>query len=214
MVAAPARVRPAQKGERGAQAPTRPGEYGLTSYGREFRVHWRALAGATLGLGSGLSINGYVHSILAPYLLTDFGWSKAQLALIGSIYILGMISIPLAGRVADVIGARKAILFGLIFYPLSWVGMSMMTGDIRLYYAINVLQLLLCATTTTTVYCRVVAERFTAARGIALGIMACGPAIAGAVGAPVFAEYVSVHGWRAGAVLPSSAGWRASSPCC
>lgn len=172
----------------------------MTSYGKEFRVNWRALTGATLGLGSGLSINGYVHSILAPYLLTDFGWTKAQLALIGSIYIIGMFSIPLAGRIADVIGARKAILFGLIFYPLSWVGLSMMTGDIRLYYAINILQLLLCATTTATVYCRVVAERFTTARGIALGIMASGPAIAGAIGAPVLAEYVSAHGWRAGAV--------------
>ncbi|MET0364747.1 MAG: MFS transporter [Sphingobium sp.] len=170
------------------------------SYAREFRVNWRALAGATLGLGSGLSINGYTHSIIGPYLLAEFGWTKAQFALIGSIYILGMISIPLSGRMADVIGARVAILFGVLLYPLSWIAMSMIGGDIRLYYAINIFQLLLCSTTTTTVYSRVVAERFTSARGIGLGIMACGPAIAGAVGSPILAQYVASHGWRAGAL--------------
>ncbi|MFT3964835.1 MAG: MFS transporter [Sphingobium sp.] len=169
------------------------------SYAREFRVNWRALAGATLGLGSGLSINGYVHSILGPYLLEEFGWTKAEFALIGSIYILGMISIPLSGRLADVAGARAAILAGVALYPVSWIALSMMGPDIRLYYAINIFQLLLCSTTTTTVYSRVVAERFTAARGIGLGIMACGPAIAGAVGSPILADYVAAHGWRAGA---------------
>lgn len=169
-------------------------------YASEFRVNWRALAGATLGLGSGLSINGYVHSILAPYLLKDFGWTKSEFALIGSIYILGMISIPLSGRLADTVGARGAILFGVILYPFSWIALSMMGPDIRLYYAISIFQLLLCSTTTTTVYSRVVAERFDTARGIGLGIMACGPAIAGAVGSPILAQYVAAHGWRAGAV--------------
>lgn len=170
------------------------------SYAREFRVNWRALAGATIGLGSGLSINGYAHSIMGPYLLKEFGWTKAEFALIGSIYILGMISIPLSGRLADMVGARTAIFFGAILYPFSWVALSMMGPDIRFYYAINVFQLLLCSTTTSTVYSRVVAERFTAARGIGLGIMACGPAIAGAVGSPLLAEYVAAHGWRAGAI--------------
>ncbi|HEX7858104.1 MAG TPA: MFS transporter [Sphingobium sp.] len=169
-------------------------------YAKEFRVNWRALAGATLGLGSGLSINGYVHSILGPYLLKEFGWTKAEFALIGTIYILGMISIPLSGRLADVVGARAAILFGVVLYPFSWIALSFMGNDIRLYYAINIFQLLLCSTTTTTVYSRVVAERFESARGIGLGIMACGPAIAGAVGSPILAEYVAAHGWRAGAV--------------
>jgi MFS family permease len=169
-------------------------------YAREFRVNWRALAGATIGLGSGLSINGYVHSILAPYLLKDFGWSKSEFALIGSIYILGMISIPLSGRLADAVGARAAILVGVLLYPFSWIALSMMGPDIRLYYAISIFQLLLCSTTTTTVYSRVVAERFDSARGIGLGIMACGPAIAGAVGSPILAQYVAANGWRAGAI--------------
>jgi MFS family permease len=110
----------------------RTGRDGLTGYGTEFRTNGRALLGATIGLGSGLSINGYGHSVIAPYLLTEFGWSKAQLAMLGSLYILCMVSIPLAGRLADVLGVRLAILLGLVFYPASWIGLSLIHGDIRL----------------------------------------------------------------------------------
>lgn len=168
------------------------------TYLSEFRISWRPLTAAALGLGSALAINGYVHSILGPHLLAEFHWSKSSFALLGSIYILAMVFVPLSGRLADVFGVRRVAMVGVTFYPISFVALSMMSGEIWVYYVINILQIMFCASTTSTVYCRVVAERFTLARGLALGLLASGPAIAGAVGSPLLTTYIDAHGWRAG----------------
>jgi MFS family permease len=77
----------------------------------------------------------------------------------------------------------------------------MITGDIRVYYTIQILQLLLCSTTTATVYCRVIAERFESARGLAFGILACGPGVVALVGSPLLGHYIEGHGWRQGALV-------------
>ena len=167
-------------------------------YREEFRVHWRAMLGATAGFSSGLSVNSYVNSVLAPYLLEEFAWTKAQFALAGTLSLLTLIFIPIAGRLTDLFGARRVAAVGIVAFPMSFVLLAMMKGDIRVYYAITVLQIVLCVTTTSTVYSRVIAERFTAARGLALAAFACGPAVLGAVGSPLLTEYMNVAGWRAG----------------
>ena len=43
----------------------------------EFRHHWRPLLAAFLGVGSALSLNSYILSIFAPYLIEEFGWSRS-----------------------------------------------------------------------------------------------------------------------------------------
>ena len=170
------------------------------AYLGELRVNWRALVAATIGLASALSINGFIHSVFGPHLIRDFGWTREQFALIGSIQILVFIMNPIAGRMADLFGVRATAMTGVIIYPLTFVAMSMMTGAFSTYYAIQVVQLIFCISTTTTVYCRLVAERFDAARGLALGMMACGPQLVAALGSPLLELYIADHGWRAGCI--------------
>lgn len=170
------------------------------NYREEFRVHWRAMLGAAAGFSSGLSVNSYINSVLGPYLLDEFQWTMAQFALAGTLSLLTLIFIPLAGRMADLFGARRVAAIGIVSFPITFLLLAMMKGDIRVYYAITVMQIVLCVTTTSTVYTRVIAERFTAARGLALAVFACGPAIVGAVGSPLLTEYMDVAGWRAGYV--------------
>jgi MFS family permease len=168
------------------------------NYGEEFRVHWRAMLGATAGFSSGLSVNSYINSVIGPYLLNEFQWTKAEFALAGTLSLLTLIFIPIAGRLTDLFGARRVAAVGIVAFPLSFVLLAMMKGDIRFYYVMTVLQIVFCVTTTSTVYSRVVAERFTAARGVALAVFACGPAVAGAVGSPLLTQYMDTAGWRAG----------------
>ncbi len=168
------------------------------NYRQEFRAHWPAMLGATAGFSSGLSINSYINSVLGPYLLNEFQWSKAEFALAGTLSLLTLIFIPIAGRLTDLFGPRRVAAVGVVAFPLSFVLLSMMQGDIRMYYAITVMQIVFCVTTTSTVYTRIVAERFTAARGLALALFACGPALVGAVGSPVLTQYMDTAGWRAG----------------
>jgi hypothetical protein len=49
----------------------------------EFRQNWRPLLGSFLGMGSALSLNAYILSTFAPYLIGEFGWSRAQWAMLG-----------------------------------------------------------------------------------------------------------------------------------
>lgn len=164
----------------------------------EFRSGWTALLAATSGMSAGLGLNAYVNNIFGPYLLEAFDWTKSEFALNGAISIITVFWIPLVGRMADLFGVRNVALFGIIAYPCSFILLSMLTGDVRLLYAIHFMQVIFCASTTATVYCRAVAERFQNQRGLALAICAAGPAITGAVASPILTVWVDSYGWRSG----------------
>ena len=168
------------------------------TYRDEFRAHWPAILGAMAGFSSGLSVNSYINSVVGPYLLDEFQWTKAQFALAGTLSLLTLIFIPIAGRLTDLFGARRVATLGIIAFPLSFVALSIMQGNIRFYYIVTVLQIVFCCTTTSSVYTRVVAERFSAARGMALAMFACGPPLVGAIGSPLLTRYMDIAGWRAG----------------
>lgn len=168
------------------------------AYLTELRVHWRPLLGATIGLGSGLSIGSYTNSIIAPSLLAEFGWTKAEFALVSALTLLAIVALPIVGRLTDVLGVRLTALIGVIILPITFIALSFQTGDIRLYAALYVVQLVFCLTTTTTVYSRVVVQYVERARGLALAIVASGPALIGAVGSYLFNMLVESQGWRTG----------------
>lgn len=168
------------------------------SYLGELRAQWRPLLAALIGLGAGFSMTNYVTSIMAPHLLRDFGWSKSEFALIGSLGLVSVAVFPFVGRLTDIIGVRRTALIGVVVAPLAFLGLSQMTGDIRIYIALFLLQAVLCVTTTTTVYSRVVVQYVTRARGLALAIVASGPALTGAIGGPILNNFVEAQGWRAG----------------
>jgi len=167
-------------------------------YLAELRTQWRPFTAAVIGLGSGFSLTMYTTSIIAPHLLKEFGWSRAEFALVGSLSLLTVAVLPLVGRLTDMIGVRRTAMIGVISLPITFLALSAMTGDIRQYIALFLAQAILCVTTTTTVYSRVVVQYITNARGLALAIAASGPALTGAVGGPLLNNLVETHGWRAG----------------
>lgn len=174
-------------------------EAGDGSYLGEIRRNWRPVAAASAGLGAGTLLNHYIGHIFAPHLLEAFGWSKSSFALTGTLGLLTLIFIPLAGRMADLLGVRRVALIGVVSLPLTFVAFSMMNGNIFLFAAITVVQNLLAGvTTTSTVYSRLIAERFVTARGLALAIAATTPALVGIVGSPLLDGVIHAHGWRIG----------------
>ncbi|RLT95670.1 MAG: MFS transporter [Ketobacter sp.] len=170
----------------------------MKSKSGEFRSGWTALLAATSGMSAGLGLNAYVNNIFGPYLLQAFDWTKSEYALNGAISIITVFWIPFIGRMADLFGVRTVAVFGIVAYPISFILMSLLTGDVKVLYAIHFMQVIFCASTTATVYCRVVAERFTRQRGLALAVCAAGPAVTGAVASPLLTGYVDLYGWRSG----------------
>ena len=167
------------------------------NYLGELRVNWRSLLASTVGHGAGLAASAYIIGTFAPHLLAEFGWSKSDFALLGTATLLTLVCLPIIGRLTDLFGVRRVAITGVLFLPLSYLALSFFNGELRVFIAITVLQVIFGTTTTSTVYSRLVAERFQNARGLGLAIMASGPAIVGAIGAPLLSNYIDTNGWRA-----------------
>jgi predicted MFS family arabinose efflux permease len=171
---------------------------GGTNYFSEVRLHSRPLLAAMIGLGSGLSFTVATASIMGPHLIEEFGWSRADFAAVSSLVLVSVISIPIIGRLADLIGVRRTAFMGVATLPLSFVVLSAMRGDMGTYVAVIFFQTVICGATTATVYSRVVVQHIDKARGLALAIVTSGPAISAAIGGPMLNELVEAQGWRAG----------------
>jgi predicted MFS family arabinose efflux permease len=173
----------------------------MPAYVRELREQWRPLLAAVIGLSSGYSIISYVTSIMAPHLLREFGWSKAEFAAVSSLTLVCVLVFPVIGRLTDVAGVKRTALVGVVACPIGYTLLSRMNGDIRVYIAIFLAMGLICITTTATVYSRVVVRHVVHARGVALAIVASGPAAMGVIAAPLLNEFVEAYGWRPGYLL-------------
>ncbi|MEJ6011667.1 MFS transporter [Novosphingobium aquae] len=178
--------------------PDRP-QSSASGYWLEVREHRRALVAASAGLASGFLLNHYVANIFGPQLIEAFGWTRSQFALVGAFGMINLATIPLIGRLTDRIGIRPVATVGIAAFPLTFVAMSQMGGSFETFVLISLAQYLLCgATTTSIVYSRLVAERFAAARGLALAIGATAPAVVGIVGSPLLQALITREGWRTG----------------
>jgi MFS family permease len=169
------------------------------SYLGELRTHWRALTAASFGLAVGYTLNNYVTNIFLPHLLKAFGWSNANFALLGVTILIAVVTQPVAGRLTDAFGVRRVALLGVLASPLIYVAYSRMSGDFGYFAFLYVLQILVVGgTTSVVVYSRLIAQSFSLARGIALGVAAAAPSIAAAAASPLLSVVIDRHGWRAG----------------
>lgn len=167
-------------------------------YFGEIRLNWQALMSGAFGMALGSALSHYTLSLFGPAMIKDLGWSKAEFALIGSVPLATLLLIPVAGRFTDRFGTRVAAIMGFIGVPLGFVAMSQMSGNLIEYFAIYLAQHVFGILTTSLVFCRVVVERFDAARGIALSLIMSAPPLAGAIAAPLLGDVIAEDGWRAG----------------
>lgn len=178
------------------------------SYGAELSANKRVLAAVTAGMGAGYLLNHYIANTFAPNLIEEFGWSRSGFALIGAFGLISLLVIPIVGRMTDRFGSRRVAMIGVVALPLTFVAYSQMSGSLTAYAVITVIQNLVAgATTSSVVYSRLIAERFVAARGLALAIAATSPALVGLLGTPLLQNVIDAHGWRTGYVVV--AGWTA-----
>lgn len=168
------------------------------AYLGEFRRYWQPLLAASIGLGLGSSLSHYTLGLFGPPLIAEFGWTKADFALVGSLPLALLLLAPLAGRFTDRFGTRIAAIVGFSAMPLGFIAFSMMSGSLIEFFAIWVLQHMLGILTTSMVFCRVIVERFDAARGMALSLVMTAPPLVGAIAAPALGGFIDEHGWRAG----------------
>jgi MFS family permease len=167
------------------------------SYVGEFRINWQSLLATFIGIGTGSAISHYTMSMFAPELIAEFGWSKSQFALVGSLPIVTMFVVPFAGRFTDRFGTRLAATIGFAAMSLGFAAFSLMSGDIVEFFAIWLVQHILGVLSTSLVLSRFIVERFNKARGSALSVLMTGPPLSGAIAAPLLGAFMAAEGWRA-----------------
>jgi MFS family permease len=172
------------------------------TYFDEFRLNWRQLLAASVGMAFGYTLNNYLSNVFIPPLVREFHWPRSSVALIGLTALLSLVFQPLAGRVTDRLGVRPVALVGVIAGPALFIVLSLQHGVFWEFFALNVLQITFFASTTgAVVYSRLIAQDFDRARGMALAIAACSPSVAGAFIAPSLSRYIELHGWRPAYVI-------------
>lgn len=141
-------------------------------------------------------MNHYMLNLFGPALLAEFGWTKAQFALVGSLSLISLFFVPLAGRYSDHFGPKVAAITGFSVVPLCFLAFSMMTGSIYQFYGITLIKGIFGVLTTTLVFSRIIIERFDLARGMALSLLMSGPPLIGAAVVPIIGGIIEQEGWR------------------
>jgi MFS family permease len=160
------------------------------------RGNWRVLLAASLGSGTSIPLFAYTNSAFAPHLIKEFGWSRAQFALIGLATLSTLLVLPVVGRMTDRLGVRPIALLGTILVPLCFVAYALQSGDFRWYAAVFVVVLAVGSMTSPLVYTRLIAERFDRATGLALTVVNCFPAALAMVLIPLLNVWIERWGWR------------------
>lgn len=168
------------------------------SYFGEFKAHWHNLLGASLGIAFGAALNHYMTNLFGPAMMAEFGWTKAQFALIGVMPLATMLVIPFQGRLTDRLGVRTTASVGVALLPLTFLALSAMSGSINQFFAISFVQALIAMLVGTLTYTRVVVEKFDAARGMALSLGMTVAPLSGAIMTPIMGGIIDEHGWRTG----------------
>ena len=178
---------------------TRVGE--ALSYFSEFKINWRSLLATFIGIGTGSAIGHYTLSLFGPELIEEFGWSRADYALVGSLQIFTLLFTPFAGRFTDRFGVKIAATVGFVSMSLGFFAYSMMSGSLIEFFVIWVVQHIFGVLSTSLVFSRLIVEQFDRARGSALAVLMTSPPLVGAIMAPIIAAIIYAEGWRTAFVV-------------
>jgi MFS family permease len=171
------------------------------TYFSEFRINWRSLIATFIGIGTGSALGHYTLSLFGPELIEEFGWSKADYALVGSLQIFTLLFTPFAGRFTDRFGVKIAASIGFAFMAGGFFAYSVMSGSLTEFFVIWVVQHVFGVLSTSLVFSRLIVEQFDRARGSALAVLMTSPPLVGAIMAPIVGAIILGQGWRTAFVV-------------
>ena len=147
----------------------------------------------------------YSFGVFFSALLEEFGWSRASLSGVFSLYAFAycVFGFP-AGRLTDRWGPRLVIGIGGLFLGAAFAGMALVTELWHPYVLYGLVAAL--GMGTTYVPCNTTVVRwFVARRGLAVGIAGSGGSLGNFVLPPVMQLLVGALGWRAAYVVLGAA---------
>lgn len=164
----------------------------------EWARHWPQLAGASIGIASGIAVWMYTASVFVIPLENRFGWSRTEIAAAGYASIVAGFVAPFAGRVVDALGARRVATLGMLAIGTIYVGLAQMPASLPAYYALMGLLQVLGLATSGICFSKVITAWFVETRGTALSASRISIALAGACLPIINNAAIVASGWQAG----------------
>lgn len=154
---------------------------------------------AAFGIAAGVTVLMVtIYNYLVGPIAAEFGVSKATVTGALSLHLAMLIfSLPIAGVVADRIGARRTILGSALLFGAALAGAACASG-IAAFYAALAVAGIVGAGASPIGYARAIVHRFDARRGLALGVALSGTGLGGVLLPMIVQPIVAGHGWRDG----------------
>jgi MFS family permease len=138
-----------------------------------------------------------VFNYAAGPIAAELGLSPAQTAGALSLHLAVLIvALPLAGALADRIGARRVILVSAVAYGLALAAISRVPSGPTLLYLAFVAAGIAGAGVSPVSYNRVIVHRFHRNRGLALGVALSGTGLGGMILPWIVQPVITEQGWR------------------
>lgn len=166
----------------------------------EWRRGWTVVGAAAVGVGTGAALYQYVSSLFIEPLEAAFGWTRADIGDAAALGLLGALSAPLVGRLADRHGIRPVATLCILAMSLAHLGLASMTGELWQFMLGTAVIGAAAPGCASLVYSRAVNGWFDCDRGFALGVMASSLSLATLLLSPGLAWIITEHGFRAGYV--------------
>ena len=164
----------------------------------EWRRGWPVATASLVGMGVGAGLYQYVASLFIAPLEAEFGWSRGDIASAAAIGLLGALSAPFIGLIADRVGAMRVAVACMLVVALAYVGLASMTGELWQFMACVSVLAIAAPGCTSLVFSRAINGWFDKSRGLALGVMASGLSLATFAMTPVLTRVIEAEGFRAG----------------
>ncbi|WP_226663332.1 MFS transporter [Alteriqipengyuania lutimaris] len=156
------------------------------------------MASGHVGIGVGAGLYFYTSSLFVVPASETFGWTRGEISAAAALGLLGSLSAPLIGRLADRYGARIVAGISMIAIGLVFVALSQVSGPYWQFVVLSALFGIVAPGATALTFSRVVTGWFDRAKGQALGIMAAGGSIGALLITPLVAYMLASHGIMGG----------------
>ncbi len=156
--------------------------------------------GALLGMMIGISaLPYYSFGIFLSAIESGEHWSRTEIAFAQTVWALALAcASPAVGFLIDRFGFRRPVGLSFLLMALSQLAIAYFARSPIAFIALYALMALSGAATSPLPFAKLVAARFTKARGIALGITLAGTGVATFIAPRFLAEIIAAHGWRGG----------------
>lgn len=162
----------------------------------EFARGWRIVLSAFFGFSFYSLMTAALGVFFGP-LGDEFGWSRGLLAagFAISAFSTALLS-PFAGSLIDKFGSRRVALPGLVLTGMAMCAFSLLDGSAAQWVILWIVFAFVSLSVKATVWTKVVANNFTAARGMAFGLILSGTAASQIVVPPLATWLIAEFGWR------------------